>query len=269
MTIDSHDPRAHQDDAGPFDLIGDVHGCAGELEALLRKLGYRVAPDGPPGYRDYRVSHPENRRVVFLGDLVDRGPRAPDVLRLVMGMVEAGRAFCVAGNHDDKWRRYLDGRDVRISHGIQDTIAQFQVQPPELQVQVHEFLESLPFHLILDGGRLVVAHAGLREDLHGETGGAARSFALFGDVAKGRDKHDLPIRRNWAANYYGHATVVHGHVAKPDVREQNNVICIDTGCVFGGHLTALKWPERQLVQVPAERVWFESPQWPGGMSRVV
>ena len=254
-------PDTHIGDTGPFDLIGDVHGCAGELEDLLVRLGYQVVTEGPEGFRSYDVVHPSGRKPVFLGDLVDRGPRAPDVLRLVMGMVQAGRAYCVTGNHDDKWRRYLEGRDVRMSHGIEETVAQFARQSPALQAEVHDFIETLPYHLILDGGRLVVAHAGLREDLQNRTDREARSFGMFGEVGKGRDAHGLPIRLNWAAGYSGKATVVHGHVAKPDVREENGVICIDTGCVFGGHLTALRWPERDRVQVPARQVYFDSPSW--------
>lgn len=261
MTADSPRPDAFIHDTGPFDLIGDVHGCAGELEDLLQSLGYDLVTRGPEGFRDYQVEHPGGRKLIFLGDLVDRGPRAPDVLRLVMAMVEAGRAYCVTGNHDDKWRRYLEGREVRMSHGIQETAAQFDEQSPALQVQVHDFIEGLPFHLILDGGKLVVAHAGMREDLIRRTDGEARAFAMFGALGKGRDEHGLPIRLNWASDYSGKATIVHGHVAKPHVREENGVICIDTGCVFGGHLTALRWPERDIVQVPARETYFDSPSW--------
>ena len=254
-------PDAFIDDEGPFDIIGDVHGCAGELEHLLEALGYGLDERGPTGHRYYRVTPPDGRKVVFLGDLVDRGPRTQDVLRLVMSMHAEGDAYCVAGNHDDKNRRWMNGNPVDITHGLEDTLAQASVQPEGFRHHVREFLEDLPAHLILDRGRLVVAHAGLREELHGATSREARAFALFGARTGERDEHGYPVRGNWAKDYSGPATVVHGHVAAPEVRQQNNVICIDTGCVYGGHLTAYRWPEREQVQVEAHKRHYRSKKW--------
>lgn len=254
-------PRQFLSDTGPFDLIGDIHGCAGEAEALLEKLGYHILARGPEGSRSYDVSHPQNRKPVFLGDLVDRGPRSPDVLRLAMTMSRAGRAYTVMGNHDDKFRRWLDGKNVRITHGIEETIEQFAREDAAFKAEVRDFLYHLPTHLLLDKGRLLVAHAGLAEKYHGQYSGAERSFALFGEVAKHRDRYGLPIRMNWAADYRGTPAVVHGHVAERTVREENNVVCLDTGCCFGGHLTAMRWPEREIVQVPALEAYFHSPRW--------
>jgi protein phosphatase len=245
-------------DSGPFDLIGDVHGCAGEIESLLLKLGYRVDWVGHEGLRSYKVSHPENRRVIFLGDLVDRGPRSPDVLRLVSSMMADGQAYCVLGNHDFKLRRWLEGRDVKISHGLEDTILQLQTQPAGFAESMEIFLGRLPTHIVLDAGRLVVAHAGLREDLHNTSSGKERSFALYGDTTGERDSYGLPIRLDWASDYAGAAAVVYGHMAVFDAVWVNNTICIDTGCVFGGRLTALRWPERELVSVAAFETYFES-----------
>ncbi|MHA6287598.1 metallophosphoesterase [Maricaulis sp. CAU 1757] len=256
-----HAPDMYIDDTGPFDMIGDVHGCAGELEDLLEKLGYEVGHRGPTGHRHYEITPPDGRKAVFLGDLVDRGPRSPDVLRLVMEMVGDGEAYCVAGNHDDKYRRWLNGNPVEISHGLEDTLEQAAVQPEGLRHHVRDFLNDLPTHLILDKGRLVVAHAGLREDLQGRETRQARTFALYGERTGERDQYGYPVRGNWAKDYAGQATVVHGHVAAPEVREENNVICIDTGCVYGGHLTAYRWPERELVQVEAHRRHYRSKKW--------
>jgi len=261
MTVPSPPPSAFHHDTGPFDLIGDIHGCAGEAEVLLEKLGYRLGAQGPEGARRYDVSHPHGRKPVFLGDLVDRGPRSPDVLRLVMSMTQSGRAYTVLGNHDDKFRRWLDGQNVRVTHGIEETIEQFATEDAAFKVEVRTFLYHLPTHLILDEGRLLVAHAGLAERYHGVSSGQERSFALFGDVAKHRDEHGLPVRLNWAADYSGARTVVHGHVAEPEVREENDVLCLDTGCCFGGQLTALRWPEREIVQVKAFDHYFHSPRW--------
>ena len=251
-----HFDRRH--DRGPFDIVGDVHGCAGELEILLARLGYRIEHDGPEGARHYEISHPQGRRVVFLGDLVDRGPRSPDVLRLVMSMVEAGRALCVSGNHDDKFRRWLLGRDVQISHGLGDTIAQFETQPHGFRETVHDFLDQLAHHHVLDGGGLIVAHAGLVEDMHYQSGGKARGFALYGATTGEHDEYGLPVRLDWAVDYAGDAHVVYGHMAVTQARWINRTICIDTGCVFGGQLTALRWPERELVEVAALETHYAS-----------
>jgi Calcineurin-like phosphoesterase len=254
MIRTSPDPRAYIDDRGPFDLIGDIHGCFDELAVLLETLGY--------DRRDvHDWHHPEGRRPVFLGDLVDRGPDSPGVLRTVHATVTAGRGYCVVGNHDDKFRRWLAGREVKITHGIEETIEQMAAEPDAFHRDMADFIDSLPHHLILDEGALIVAHAGVTADMHGEDTRRVRTFAMYGEVTGERDHHGLPVRRDWARNYAGEPTVVHGHVAEPHVRERNNVLCIDTGCVFGGHLTALRWPERDLVQVEAHNTWFHSPRW--------
>ncbi|MFE2320051.1 polynucleotide kinase-phosphatase [Streptomyces sp. NPDC059441] len=230
---------------GPFDIIGDIHGCASELETLLGKLGYA---DG---------AHPEGRTAVFVGDLVDRGPDTPGVLRRVMSMVASGDALCVPGNHENKLGRYLKGRKVQHSHGLAETIEQLDGESDEFRARVREFVDGLVSHYVLDGGRLVVCHAGLPEKYHGRTSGRVRSHALYGDTTGETDEFGLPVRYPWAEDYRGRAAVVYGHTPVPTATWLNNTICLDTGAVFGGKLTALRWPERELVDVPAERVWYE------------
>ncbi|MEU1028250.1 polynucleotide kinase-phosphatase [Streptomyces mirabilis] len=230
---------------GPFDIIGDIHGCASELETLLGKLGY---VDG---------AHPQGRTAVFVGDLVDRGPDTPGVLRRVMSMVAAGDALCVPGNHENKLGRYLKGRKVQHSHGLAETIEQLDGESEEFHARVREFVDGLVSHYVLDGGRLVVCHAGLPEKYHGRTSGRVRSHALYGDTTGETDEFGLPVRYPWAEDYRGRAAVVYGHTPVPTATWLNNTICLDTGAVFGGKLTALRWPERELVDVPAERVWYE------------
>ncbi|WP_405887422.1 polynucleotide kinase-phosphatase [Streptomyces longwoodensis] len=230
---------------GPFDIIGDVHGCASELEALLGKLGY---VDG---------AHPGGRTAVFVGDLVDRGPDSPGVLRRVMAMVKSGNALCVPGNHENKYGRHLKGRKVQHTHGLAETVAQMAGESEEFVAEVREFIDSLVSHYVLDGGRLVVCHAGLPEKYHGRTSGRVRSHALYGETTGETDEFGLPVRYPWAEDYRGRAAVVYGHTPVPEATWLNNTICLDTGAVFGGKLTALRWPERELVDVPAERVWYE------------
>lgn len=244
-----------RNEPGPFDIIGDIHGCAGELEALLDKLGYHVESDGAPGARSYSVTPPEGRRVVFLGDLVDRGPRSPDVLRLVKGMVEAGTALCVIGNHENKLIRKLKGGNPQLTHGLAETVAQFAQQPDGFDHEMRRFLDGLVSHYMLDQGRLCVAHAGLTADMQNRASGKVRSFAMYGDTTGETDQFGLPVRADWAAHYTSEVKVVYGHTPTPEAEWVNGTICIDTGCVFGGKLTALRYPELALVDVPAEREW--------------
>jgi protein phosphatase len=242
-------------DHGPFDVIGDVHGCRSELETLLRALDYTIVRDDHG--RPVDAVHSQGRRPIFLGDLVDRGPDTPGVLRLVMGMVQSGHALCVPGNHEHKLVRALDKRQVRISHGLAETLAQLADEDDEFRKEVREFCYGLVSHLVLDDGRLVVAHAGLKEAYHGRASGRVRSFALYGDTTGETDEYGLPVRYPWANEYRGTAMVLYGHTPTPQPEWVNNTMCLDTGCVFGGRLTALRYPEKDVVSVPAERVWYE------------
>ena len=232
-------------DHGPFDIIGDIHGCFDELRALLTRLGY---VDG---------HHPEGRKAVFLGDLVDRGPKIPEVLKLVMSMTASGNALAIPGNHDTKLMRKLRGRDVQITHGLAESLSQLDEEPSEFKDQVADFIDSLVSHYVLDDGRLVVAHAGLKEELQGRGSGKVRDFALYGETTGETDEFGLPVRYNWAAEYRGRAMVVYGHTSVPEPEWLNNTICIDTGCVYGGKLTALRYPEKEFVSVPALQTYYE------------
>ena len=239
---------------GPFDIIGDVHGCRAELETLLLNLGFSITRDGAG--RPVNAVHPGGRTAVFVGDLVDRGPDSPGVLRLVMGMVAAGTAICVPGNHEQKLARKLNGRNVQVTHGLAETLEQLDREDAGFVKEVQAFIDSLVSHYVLDGGKLVVAHAGLKEAYQGRASGRVRSFALFGETTGETDEYGLPVRYPWARDYRGSAAVVYGHTPTPEPEWINNTICLDTGCVFGGKLTALRWPTRELVSVPAEREYY-------------
>ncbi len=247
-------------DHGPFDVIGDVHGCFDELRALLGQLGYVVEPatePAPDGGSGWRARHPAGRKAVFLGDLVDRGPKTPDVIRLVMGMVADGTAYCVPGNHDVKLMRKLRGRDVRVTHGLAESLAQIEREPPAFAGRAADFIDGLVSHYVLDDGKLVVAHAGLPANMQGRGSGKVRDFALYGDTTGETDEYGLPVRYPWAQEYRGRAMVVYGHTPVPEPEWLNRTICIDTGCVFGGRLTALRYPERELVSVPATATYYQ------------
>ncbi|WP_275292234.1 polynucleotide kinase-phosphatase [Amycolatopsis sp. La24] len=241
-------------ETGPFDIVGDIHGCRVELEALLGELGYAVERDDEG--RAIGARHPE-RRAVFVGDLVDRGPDTPGVLRLVMGMVRAGNAFCVTGNHEHKLLRALRGRNVQVTHGLAESIEQLAAETAEFRAEAQEFMDGLISHYVLDGGKLVVAHAGITERFQGRASGRVRSFCMYGQSTGETDEFGLPVRYPWANEYRGRAMVVYGHTPVPSAEWVNNTLCLDTGCVFGGTLTALRYPEKEIVSVPAAEVYYE------------
>jgi Calcineurin-like phosphoesterase len=234
------------------DLIGDVHGCLDELLALLVKLRYSIAwqPDGSA-----HVTPPRSRKVVFLGDLVNRGPAIAGVLRLVMGMVRSGDALCVAGNHDVMLARKLRDLPVEKEEHLVESLRQLQSEPEAFLREIGEFVDALPRRLSLDGSRLILAHAGLPEEYHGVDSPEADDFAVNG--RRILDETGQLVRYRWADDYHGTATVVYGHYSQERAVWTNGTICIDTGCVYGGRLTALRYPERELVSVLADRVYFE------------
>ena len=240
-------------EVGALDIIGDIHGCFDETINLLTKLGYVVSPT----LEGYKLSHSEGRKPVFVGDLVDRGPKSPEVLRLVMSATRAGTAYCVAGNHDVKLSKALRGRDVKLTHGLAESMQQLSHYSEEFRREAADYLDGLVSHYVFDEGKLVVAHAGLKEEMHGRGSGKVRQFSMYGETTGETDDFGLPIRYNWAADYRGRAMVVYGHTPVPEAEWLNNTLCVDTGCVFGGKLTALRYPERELVSVPAEAKYYE------------
>ena len=261
---------------GPFDIIGDVHGCGDELEVLLGELGYQqcdvvdLATDPTTDGSSTRVAtgwtpicyrHPEGRMAFFVGDLVDRGPKSVDVLSIVRNMVDAGTAMCVPGNHDVKLLRKLRGKNVQIKHGLAETLADInqidEAVRPRFEKELAGFIDSLVSHYVVDGGKLVVAHAGMKQELQGRGSGKVREFALYGETTGETDEFGLPIRHNWAAEYRGDAMVVYGHTPVPEPQWLNKTLNIDTGCVFGGKLTALRYPELETVSVDATRTYCE------------
>ncbi len=241
-------------ETGPFDVIGDVHGCTAELCELLSRLGYVIGRDEAD--RAISARHAEGRRAIFAGDLVDRGPDTPGVLRLVMGMVAAGDALCVPGNHEHKLLRAMRGRAVQVSHGLAESLEQLSAEPASFRSEVENFLDGLISHYVLDGGKLVVAHAGLLERYQGRASRRVREFCLYGQTTGETDEYGLPVRFPWAQEYRGRAVVLYGHTPIPEPEWINNTLCLDTGCVFGGRLTALRYPERELVSVPAGAVYY-------------
>jgi len=247
-------------DSGPFDIIGDVHGCLSELLELCTQLGYAI------GRHDSRwlVTHPQARRLLLLGDLVDFGPDSPGVLSFVQDAMKSGGGLCVLGDHDARLAHALRGAMVPVSNGLQRSLDQLQATSLSTKAQIAEFLENLPCHLVLDSGRLVVAHAGLPERLHGSDSMETRRFAVHGESNQAFNVQGIPVRDRWAIEYLGETTVVYGHTPVEALRWIKRTICIDTGCVFGGRLTAMRYPEREFLSVPARQAYYPKGAMEGG-----
>jgi protein phosphatase len=248
---------------GPFDIIGDLHGCCDELQTLLGQLGYveTALPTDEPMWGAQTFGHPQGRKAVFLGDLVDRGPHILDTVRLVRNMVRFGSALCVPGNHDVKLLRKLRGKNVQLTHGLVETTMEIEKLPDSTRGpfvdELASFLDGLVSHYVLDDGKLVVAHAGMKQEMQGRASGRVRQFALYGETTGETDEFGLPVRHDWAAEYRGPAMVVYGHTPVPGPEWLNHTVNIDTGCVFGGKLTALRYPEKEFVSVAAARTYCE------------
>ncbi len=241
--------------APPYDIVGDVHGCYDELTELLAKLGWLV--DGETW------SHPEGRTLISLGDLADRGPDVPACFRLWIRLHAGGKALFVPGNHDNKLMRYLRGRKVTVSHGLAASIEQLDALPRrergELQAAILRFIAEAPPYLVLDDGKLIVAHAGIKREMIGKVSKRIQDFTLYGDVTGERTPDGLPVRRDWAAQYRGNAFIVYGHTPVPKPIPFRRTVNIDQGCVFGGRLTAMRYPEMTFEHVRAKRTYYERP----------
>ncbi|MBT2695574.1 bis(5'-nucleosyl)-tetraphosphatase PrpE [Bacillus sp. ISL-55] len=231
-----------------LDIIGDIHGCYGEFEELTKKLGYEWSTGLPV--------HPDGRHLAFVGDLTDRGPDSLKTANLVWELVVNKKsAFYVPGNHCNKLYRYLLGNKVQTTHGLETTVAEFMSlsleQKNEFREKFLHLYDSAPLYHVLDQGRLVIAHAGIREDYIGKNNSKVKTFVLYGDITGQNNPDGTPVRRDWARNYQGKATIVYGHTPVKKPRVLNNTYNIDTGAVFGGNLTALRYPEMGLVSVPS------------------
>jgi protein phosphatase len=231
-----------------IDIIGDIHGCFNEFVKLTEKLGYQ--------WNDGLPVHPSGRKLAFVGDLTDRGPQSLEVIRIVHRLaVEKQDAHYCPGNHCNKLYRFFLGRNVQITHGLETTVAEYEslpkVEQETIQQQFIELYEKAPLYQVLDESKLVVTHAGIKRDYIGRTDKKVQTFVLYGDITGEKHPDGSPVRRDWAQYYDGDAWIVYGHTPVRKPRVVNRTINIDTGAVFGGLLTALRYPEMEIVSVPS------------------
>ncbi|WP_412028399.1 metallophosphoesterase [Deinococcus yunweiensis] len=232
-----------------YDIVGDVHGCLDELLTLLDRLGY--------GWDGAVLTPPAGRQVVFVGDLVDRGPEVVGVVRLVMGGVQSGAALSVRGNHDERLARALAGEAVKGSASLDVSLAQLARVSARRRDDLRRFLAALPARLELDGGRLLVVHAG---EQAGDPA-TREHFNVWGSGSKRVGQDGVKERVAWVGGYTGSALVAYGHTPVLAPEWHGHTVNLDTGAVFGGHLTALRYPERQTVSVPARRAYASTAHW--------
>ncbi len=222
-------------------IIGDIHSTYDELMLLVDKLGFKGFEPHPLGYK-----------LIFVGDLCDRGIKPCETLTYVMAQVKNGNALCILGNHCEKMLRGLKGNKITPSHGLAETLKELDKQPQSFRDEVRDFLANLPYELILDENRLSVSHAGLPEHLQGVNSPKARTHALYGDIVNGvKDSNGFPLRKDWAKDYKGSRIVVHGHVPLLTERCLNNVWNVDLGSCFGNYLCALSYPSMTITKVKA------------------
>lgn len=236
------------------DIIGDIHGCYDELIQLTKKLGYDWSTGLPV--------HPKKRKLAFLGDLTDRGPKSLAVIELVWKLViERKSAYYSPGNHCNKLYRYFLGRNVQITHGLETTVEEYENCTEEKKERIRQMIielyEQNPLYQILDNGKLIIAHAGIREDYIGKYHDKVKTFVLYGDITGKKHPDGSPVRLDWAKHYKGKRTIVYGHTPVRNVRIMNNTYNIDTGCVFGGKLTSLRYPEMEIISVPSSMPYVE------------
>lgn len=236
-----------------LDIIGDIHGCFQEFEALTLKLGYEWKNNVPV--------HPKKRTLAFVGDLPDRGPLSLKVIEVVWQLVMKHGAFYSPGNHCNKLYRYFLGNKVQISHGLETTVAEYldldKKQQKKVQTKFMELYEKAPLYQVLDNSKLVIAHAGISQELIGKSNSRVKTFVLYGDITGEKHPDGSPVRRDWAQSYKGKALIVYGHTPVKEVRWVGNTVNIDTGAVFGGKLTALRYPEKEVVSVASTMPFVE------------
>jgi len=236
----------------PYDIIGDIHGCFTELEDLFGKTGYEK--------QNSVFIHPEGRIPIFIGDITDRGPNSVKVMELVMDMVDSKRALFIPGNHCAKLARHIMGKDIKIKWGIETTLKEIESMDDSsrenLSNRFISLVENSPNYLMLDNGNLIVTHAAIKERMIGKEHRRLRSFCLYGSATGKNDENGLPIRRDWAVEYRGKPLVVYGHTPVEVPEFRFNTINIDQGCVFGGSLTALRYPEMKTESVKARKAYY-------------
>lgn len=214
--------------------IGDVHGCLDELQALLKKCDYR------PG-----------DLVVFLGDLVSKGPDSISVVQMAR---EIG-AIGVRGNHDFeviRWHQAIkSGADAPIIGSEHFQIAS------GLGALDLKWLHSLPWYISSRELNALFVHAGFVSGIRLGKQNPRLMMNMRSILPDGTVTSKFFSNWPWSRLWDGPQTVLFGHDADRGLQQYEHAIGLDTGCVYGGRLTACILPEKRLVSVSAKREYFQ------------
>ena len=236
-----------------FDIIGDIHGCYDEMIMLIKKLGY-IEQDG-------LYKHPEGRRLLSLGDIMSRGPKSLATMDFWYRHIQAGLAYMIDSNHGWKVARWLQGKNVTMKHGDELFVEEFAVyaqtygeaQAAALKTTYAAMLLDSPSHYVLTANgvrKAVVTHASIKDHYINKQSKAIRDFCRYGDV-QGTDENGSPIRGEWYMQHNSGETIIWGHEPKLEPMRIKRTINVDQGVVFGGKLTALRYPEETFMFVNA------------------
>lgn len=248
-----------------IDFIGDIHGCFEEFIELLDRLGYKENIEG------YYI-HPGGRKILSLGDIMSRGPRSLETMQFFKKHVDAGHAYMIDSNHGWKIARWLDGRKVKLAHGDEKVGAEFgeyenkygKEAAEQLKNELKDLLMAAKSHLIIQKNGVnvaVAAHAGIKDHYIGKQSPRIADFCRYGD-SDGLDVNGKPIRKDWTIHHKSSELIMWGHDPKPQPLLTNNTLNIDQGVVFGGMLTAYRFPEKQFVSVGAKMDYANIPDNP-------
>ncbi|PJN91115.1 polynucleotide kinase-phosphatase [Bacillus sp. mrc49] len=239
-----------------IDIIGDIHGCHEELILLLDKLGYQKNQEG-------LYLHPDGRKFVSVGDVMSRGPESLRTMLFFHEHVQKGVAYMIDSNHGWKIARWLDGRNVTLHHGDEKVAEDFKryeeehgsEKTAETKQALKKFLLQAPSHYVFtkNGVQTVICvHAGIKDAFIGKQSEAISDFCRYGDT-DGFDERGKPVRKDWYISHKKSTLIVWGHDPKPQPLLINNTINIDQGAVFGGALTAFRYPEGEVISVQASQ----------------
>ncbi|RBW69663.1 polynucleotide kinase-phosphatase [Bacillus taeanensis] len=237
-----------------IDIIGDIHGCYDEMISLLEKLGYEKNEE------DYYI-HPEGRKFLSIGDIMSRGPHSLKTMLFFFRHVQQNLAYMIDSNHGWKIARWLGGRNVTLAHGDEKVEEDFKryeeefgaEQTEEIKKALKEFLLKAPSHYVFKKNgvsTLVCTHAGIKDEYIGKQSHEISDFCRYGDT-DGFDQNGKPNRKDWFVHHKTNTLIIWGHDPKPQPLLINSTINIDQGVVFGGKLTAFRYPEKQLFSVKA------------------
>ncbi len=227
-------------------IVGDIHGCIDEFNELIKKLSYDKKSD----------------RLILLGDLIDRGPDSVAVVRKARQM----DLECVMGNHEYKFLKWFK------SYNSKNDVYDRKDYYLQLSDEDINYIAQMPTSIKLEN--TIVVHAGLKPGI--SLSNQSKDDLMYLRYTD-KDKKFISLKKIskfgkeatgahfWTEFWYGPESVVYGHnvhsFEEPLIEEvRPGVFCygLDTGCCFGGKLTAMVLETKEIVQVQAKRTYYES-----------